>query len=416
MKNFTKLFALASTIILAAGLFMGCGKKKLTENVEIMYWEQEDGNFQGLLDEISREFEKQNPKIKIKRTHYETEDLRKNFVSASQAEGGPDIVLGPNDNLGVFVPAGLVVPVDEVVDSDLINQLDTKALEAAKYYGKQYMLPDRNGNELVLLYNKKLVPTPPKTFADLIKISKDLKKKNKVSYGLVFNLVEPFFTIPFLGAFGGRVFDDVSADKPQPTLNTEAVTKWLTFLKDIQNQGVIPKEADYDVANDLFKKGKAAFIINGPWSFGDYQKAGLDFGIAPIPPINGKWPAPYSAVKGFCIAEHVANDNAKKEAVRRFLAFLMQKDTQLRMAKIHRQLPTNLKALKDKQVTKDPLILGQKEQLDKCIPMPIITEMRAIWDSVKPVQQEVFAGKIKPEAAGAKMQKKAEEGIKALGV
>ena len=48
--------------------------------------------------------------------------------------------------------------------------------------------------------------------------------------------------------------------------------------------------------------------------------------------------------------------------------------------------------------------------------MPNITQMRAIWDAIKPVQQNVLSGKTKPEDAGAIMQKKAEEGIKALGL
>ena len=48
--------------------------------------------------------------------------------------------------------------------------------------------------------------------------------------------------------------------------------------------------------------------------------------------------------------------------------------------------------------------------------MPVVTQMRAIWDAIKPVQQDVLSGKTKPGDAGAIMQKKAEDGIKALGL
>ena len=57
--------------------------------------------------------------------------------------------------------------------------IDPKALEAAKFSGKQYMLPDRNGNELLVAYNKKLVPTPPKTFEELEAMGLQLKKDRK---------------------------------------------------------------------------------------------------------------------------------------------------------------------------------------------------------------------------------------------
>jgi arabinogalactan oligomer/maltooligosaccharide transport system substrate-binding protein len=430
VKSIKKVVAFLAVLALSVGLLAGCGKKEeqtsTTTNttnttstepskpVEIAFWEQDDANLQKVFDELIAEFEKQNPNIKVKRSHFETEDLRKNFTSASLGTTGPDIVLGPNDNLGVFVPGNLIQPLEDIMGADFFSKFDPKALEAAKFAGKQYMLPDRNGNELILAYNKKLVPQAPKTFEELIEISKKLQAEKKVQYGLVFNEVEPFFTIPFLGAFGGKVFDDVNSENPKPTLNTEEVKNWMIFIKKLHTDKVIPKEADYDVANNLFKEGKAAFIINGPWGFGDYSKAGIDFGIAPIPTVNGKYPAPYSAVKGYCVSAGVT-DPDKKAAVKKFLEFVNTKDSQLKLAEQHKQLPTNLEALQDPKVTQDPLILAQKEQLDKCVPMPIITQMRAIWDAIKPVQQEVFAGKTKPEDAPAKMQQKAEEGIKALG-
>jgi arabinogalactan oligomer / maltooligosaccharide transport system substrate-binding protein len=426
MKNIKRVVALACTLALTGGIFAGCAKKTTEQPageqpaatnkpVTIAFWEQDDPNAQKVLDELIKEFQGKHNHITVKRTHQETEDLRKNYTSASLGKTGPDIVLGPNDNLGVFVPGGLVVPASDIMGDDFFKTLDQNSLAAAKYNGKQYMIPDRNGNELILIYNKKLVPEAPKTFEELIEISKKLQAEKKVQYGLVFNIVEPFFTIPFLGAFGGKVFDDVNAAKPQVTLDTPAVKEWMTFLKNLHNEKVIPKEADYDVAHNLFKEEKAAFIINGPWSFGDYQQAKMDFGIATIPTINGKYPAPYSAVKGYTISASVANDKDKKEAVKLFLAFLNSKEAQLKMVDAHNQMPTNVEAIKDGKIQNNPLIAGQKDQLDKATPMPIITQMRAVWDGIKPIQQEVFAGKTKPEEAGAKMQKKAEEGIKALG-
>lgn len=425
MKSIKKLVALVCVLTLAMSLFAACGKKEAAntsttatpteaKKVEIAFWEQDDANAQKILDSLIADFQTANPNITVKRSHYETEDLRKNYTSASLGSTGPDIVLGPNDNLGVFVPGNLVQPVDEIM-GDFLSKLDPKALEAAKYSGKQYMIPDRNGNELILAYNKKLVSEAPKTFEELIETSKKLKAEKKVQYGLVFNEVEPFFTVPFLGAFGGKVFDDVNAASPKPTLNTDAAKNWMVFMKKLHTDGVIPKEADYDVANNLFKDGKAAFIINGPWGFSDYQKANIDFGIVPIPTINGNYPAPYSAVKGYTISASVT-DPDKKAAVKKFLEFVNSKDAQLKMVDAHQQPPTNLEALQDDKITKNPLILAQKDQLDKCVPMPIITQMRCIWDAIKPVQQEVFAGKTKPEAAPAIMQQKAEEGIKALGL
>lgn len=422
MKNTKRVVALACSVILATGVLAGCGKKDdastsasgSSKKVTINFWEQDDANAQKTLDGLIKDFQDKNSNITVKRTHYETEDLRKNYTSASLGTTGPDVVLGPNDNIGVFVTGSLIQPIDDVIGADSLKNFDSKALEAAKYQGKQYMLPDRNGNELLLMYNKKLVPEAPKTFEEVIEASKKLQADKKVQYGLVFNEVEPFFSIPFLAAFGGSSFDDVNAKAPKPTLNTQAVKDWMTFLLKLKTDGVIPKEADGTVADSLFKEGKAAFVINGPWGFADYQKANVDFGIIPIPTVNGKSPAPLSAVKGYTVSASV-KDKDKKEAVKKFIEFVNTKEAQLKMVDAHKQTPTNLEAMKDDKITKDPQILVQKEALAKAVPMPIITQMRAIWDAMKPVQQEVLSGKTKPEDSAAKMQKTAEEGIKALG-
>ena len=421
MKNVKKVVSLACIAALTVSVLAGCGKAatdtKTTDTnkkVTIALWDQDDPGAQKVLDTMIADFTKANPNITVKRSHYETEDLRKNYTSASLGTTAPDIVLGPNDNLGVFVPGTLIQPLDDFFDAGFLDKFDKGALEAAKYEGKQYMLPDRNGNELLLMYNKKLVPEAPKTFEELEKIGLQLKTEKKVQYGLVFNEVEPFFTIPFLGAFDGKVFDDLTAKSPKATLNTDAVKSWLTFLKKIHDEGLIPKEADGTIADTLFKEGKAAFIINGPWGFADYQKAKVDFGIVAIPSINGKNPAPYSAVKGYTVTANLSAD--KKDAVKKFLTFVNSKDNQLKMVDAHQQLPTLTEAINDSKISSNPLIAAQQDPLSKATPMPIITQMRAIWDAIKPVQQQLFAGKVKPDAAAETMQKKAEEGIKALGI
>ena len=50
----------------------------------------------------------------------------------------------------------------------------------------------------------------------------------------------------------------------------------------------MPRECDYQLMDTLFKEGKAAMIVNGPWSWSDYRKAGIDLGIAPLSDAAGR--------------------------------------------------------------------------------------------------------------------------------
>lgn len=423
MKNIRKTIAFIFAAVLLGGILPGCTDKKkggqnttVTENnkVIINFWEQDAPNAQKILDKLIADFQKENEGIVVKRTHVESEDMKKNYTSASLGKNGPDLVLGPKDNLTSFINGKLIVPAVDIVGEDFFKMLDLVSLDIAEYNGKQYMIPDRQGNELMLIYNKKIVAQPPKTFEELVSLSKKLQEDKKVQYGLAINEAEPLFTIPFLSVFGGKVLDNLNVDKPRITLDTNAVKEWMVFMKGLYDDGIIPKDTNYDSANNLFKEGKAAFIINGSWSFDEYKKANIDFGTTTIPSISGKYPAPYASVKGYTISANVAGDKDKKSAIIKFLTYMNSKDTQLKLAEVHSELPTNVEAIKDVKIENNQLLVNQKDQLSKSISMPVANEMSAVWTGIKEIQQEVFKGRIKPEEAPSKMQKKAEEEIKKL--
>lgn len=376
--------------------------------VELAYWEQDDpGTVDPIWDEIDAAVTAKYPNITITRTHLETEQLRTNFQTTVAAGEGPQVLSGPDDNLGVFGTANTAMVLDNFVTPELLASLDPKALDGAKIGGKLYGIPYRFGNALCLLYNKKLVTTPPTTADELIATAKSLTKGG--NYGLVYNMNEPFFFIPFLGGFGGKVFDD----QGKITLNTDAMKNALQFAYDLKfTNKVMPKEANYDVASNLFKEGKAAMIINGPWTFKEYKDAGIDLGIARIPQMpGGTWAAPYTSNKVLVVSANV-KDEAVVDAVNKFIETVCSPENQLKLAKVVSEIPTNLEAQKDPYVTGDPDLKAFYDQMSVGTPMPIIPEMRCVWDGFRPSLEAVMGGKQKPADAAAAAQTKAEELLK----
>ena len=135
--------------------------------------------------------------------------------------------------------------------------------------GQHWGIPLSYGNNLMLLYNKKLVDKAPADTAELIKMAQDFQAKNPNKVGLAFNQTEPFWLVPWLGGFGGKVFAD---DGKTPTLNTPEMVKTLQLVSEFKNKDkIVPKECDYNCADSMFKNGDAAMIINGDWSLGDYS-------------------------------------------------------------------------------------------------------------------------------------------------
>ena len=380
----------------------------------LSFWEQDDPSAQVVMDQLIAEFEKANPNVKVERSHFETEDLRKNFAAAAIGSEGPDVVFGPNDNLGVFVPGGFIYSMEKVYGKAyIINKFDANALQASMYEGEIFLLPDRNGNELCLIYNKKLIPNAPKTMEELIATTKKLQAEKKVDYGLAFNTVEPFFTVPFLGAFDTFVMDNPSSEKnAKPTLDNPGIGKMFAYLKGLMDDKIAPRGVDYGAAEGLFKEGKVACLINGPWSFAGYVDAGMSIGITRIPSVGGKYPTSWTAVKGYCISANTKNlDLAKK-----FVDFMTSADAQIKLVPAHNQIPTVPAAMTAPVVTNNVLLAAQTEAVKYGVAMPIVPQMRACWDALKAVQADVFSNMIKPEEAPAKAQKLCLDALKQMGI
>ena len=178
--------------------------------------------------------------------------------------------------------------------------------------------------------------------------------------------------------------------------------------------GILPAECSYDQASNLFKTGDAAFIINGPWSFEEYKNAGINLGVACIPKVDGAdYPTPYVSSKVLMLNRNLQGD--KLEYAKKFIEFACNKQNQMKLSNVINEFPTNKEAMADLEAIASDELLALKEQIDKCVPMPIVPKMRAVWDGMTPTFQKIWSGKINSTAAIREMQRTAEDKAKALG-
>lgn len=387
----------------------------LAKTTEITLWEQMEPAVRPAYIKIVDEFMKKNPDVKVNVVHYSNEDLRTQFQNASLAGQGPDIVYGPNDNIGIFMVSDLIKPIDKVVSKDLIKQFNEGALKSGMYDNQLYLLPEFLGNQIALLYNKKLVPNAPKTWEEFLKIAKsnravDSKDKANSKYGFLYNEKEPFWFVGFYNGFGGEIFDS----KENPTLDNKAMVESLTFIRDIRNKYDLGEAGmDYDIASQLFKQGKAAMILNGAWSWKEYEDAGINLGVAPMPiPSKNGYALFTNASKGYSLSENTSDK--KSEALNKFFDYIFSPEINAEIALNQSQSPGIEAARELPQVKNDKLMQDSIETIKYTVPMPVVPEMRAIWDAMRPNLEAVLNGKMTPEEAAKKMQKDAVEGIKII--
>ena len=377
--------------------------------VNLILWTKEGEEALDWNKSLIEEFMKANPNITIelvKKTNVEV--LREDFLTASLAGAAPDILWTVSDHAGPFVAAGIVEAVDNFFD---LNMYVDSAMDAVKLEGKYWGIPISNGNQLMLLYNKKLIAEAPKDTDELFTVGKKLTTGG--NYALVWNQTEPFWLVPWLGGFKGKVFAE---DGVTPTLNTPEMIATLKFLHDMKfDAKIVPLECDYDGADTLFKEGKAAMIINGDWSISGYIGVlGDDLGIARIPKVSatGEWPKPYTSGVYFMLTEGISGDKLK--AAQDFIGFVSSKEKQLEMVKLLNRLPAVKEALEDPLITENPILKGSADQMVVGTPMPTVLEMRCNWDSMKPEMLAVLADTKSPEDAVKLMQSSAESCIKSL--
>jgi maltose-binding protein MalE len=201
-------------------------------------------------------------------------------------------------------------------------------------------------------------------------------------------------------------------DQGNPTLDNQGTVGGLRFIEDLRDKyRMIPAEADYNIADALFKDGKAAMIINGDWSWSGYRKAGIDIGVAPLPKITetGLWCAPMVSPKGYSINANVTVE--KLPLVAEFMRFIMAPENQLQTATALETMPTWKALYDDPAVRNDEILMNSEQQIERGRPMPVVPELRAIWDAMRPSYQAVLGGAKTPEQAARDMQRLALQKI-----
>lgn len=378
----------------------------------IVIWEQMDPQERERFEVNLDRYREAHPGLEISHTPYETEQLRTQFQTAAAAGSGPDLIFGPSDQVGPLSLLQLIYPLDEIMPAGFFDRFLASSLDTLN--GHIYAAPDQVGNHLVLCYDKALVPEPPQTAAEFIAIARKLTRPaaggQPARYGFVINATEPYWLIPFLTGFGGWVMDE----NDRPTLDTPAMVKALGFLRDLKDvHKVMPRESDYQVAETLFKEGQAAMIVNGPWSWSGYRKAGIDLGVAPIPRMpSGEWARPMAASKGYSINVNVTDE--KLPQVIDLLTFLTSADAQLQSAVELGILPSHRAAYNDSAVANDPIMHASQAAFEKGRRMPVVPEMRVLWDVMRPGLQNVMNGVKTPEEAARDMQKAALQQIEGM--
>jgi arabinogalactan oligomer/maltooligosaccharide transport system permease protein len=165
----------------------------------------------------------------------------------------------------------------------------------------------------------------------------------------------------------------------------------------------------------LFKQGKAAMIINGDWSWGDYKDAKIDFGIARIPMVSETklWPSPLVGTRGYSLNVNMKSP-AHLEAATKLLKFLTSAESEMAFSAKLGILPSLMASRESDVVKNNEILNASKEIMEVSRPMPIAPEIRAVWDSLRTQYQKLLANSLGPKEAADSAQILAQTQIREM--
>ncbi|TWP49289.1 ABC transporter substrate-binding protein [Lentzea tibetensis] len=412
-KRRRRLAAAMGAALVAVPVLAACGSGDGGITVNVYKYNQE--NFQAIVDGCNA---KANGKYKIvyNKLPREADGQREQMVRRLAAEDDSMDVLALDVTwTAELAKAGWIKEFTGSVKSQVENGTIQTPLDTASYEGKLYGAPD-NTNVQLLWYRGDLVPTPPKTWDEMIQMAEDLVAQGKpgliAAQGKQYEgLVVLFNTL--VNSNGGTILDE---NGTKAIVDDKAVEALEALKKLATSKAIDPSfsNSTEDPARLLMESGKAAFQLNWPYVYAAAQKK-PDFAA------NFKW-APYPTVSGdkskvtvgginYAVSNYTLHPDESFEAVLCLRGAESQK-----LAAIKDGVPPTLKEVYDdpEMATAYPMKDAILETLENASVRP----RTPAYQNVSTVISTILSppGSIDPKATGDRLRTELQNALDSKGV
>ena len=358
---------------------------------ELVIWVSGDKAYKGIR-QIGAEFTK-DTEIKVKVEV--PENITDRFQQAAASGSGPDIIFWAHDRYGEWAKSGLLTPLTPTPEFKKgINNIGWEAMTSnGKIYGYPISL-----EAISLIYNKDILPNPPKSFEEMFLLAKKLKKqpipgnpKEKGITTIMWDQVQPYFTMPLLAANGGYVFKKTAKgyDVKNTGVNDKGAMIGADMLVEMIEQNVMPRGVDYGVMESSFNKQKVAMMITGPWAWSNLDKNKINYGVASLPTLDGKPARAFVGVWGAAFNHASPNHAIAQEFMENYL--LSQHGLTVMNDDVPLGAVANIQMMK--KLMKDQRIAATYKNVEQGLIMPNVPEMGKFWSAMETALRNITSGR-----------------------
>jgi maltose/maltodextrin transport system substrate-binding protein len=372
-----------------AGVTAAVPAAQANEPLQLLVWINGDKGYNGLQKVGDRFAAESGVRVVVQHP----EGAPDKFQSSTGAGKGPDIFCWPHDRVGEWARSGLIVPV--YPRQKLRDTIEPSAWQAFEYKGKTWGYPLAI-EAIGLIYNKQLVPVPPKDFDEIPALDRQLVARGKKA--ILWDYDKSFFSFPLLAGAGGYIYGrDVKGgyDVRDIGINNAGSVAGAQVLVDLIKGGQMPRGVTYAEMESAFADGDVAMMISGPWAWDNAKKAHIDFGVGPIPGVHGQPAKPFVGVLG-CM---VTAPSKVKDIAREFIETYLLRIDSLKTINADVALGTPANKALYAELAADPNIRATMENARRGEPIPNIPETGKFWTAADAALEAITQGRQAPKAA-----------------
>ena len=386
-----------ATTVLTMGLIGGMliGNSAMTvsasEVKELELWHYWSAPNDQVMEAYVAKFNETHPDIQVKVTNVPYAEYTQKALVQAAAGNGPDIFLYGCNDTATLAEAGVLGPMNEIVEAGGFEERFLPLVMASHEYNDNYYGLPIYGNCLALFYNKELVPEAPTTWEELLKVCEEVSGDD--CYGLAFCGAETeegaFQFLPWLWSAGADL----------DSVDSEAGIKAFDLYNQLIDNDYISKEvvswSQYDAALQ-FVAGRAAMMINGPWNVQTVdESAEFDYSVTVIPALNGE----HASILG---GESLGvSADVDMEAAKVFFDWLYSEEIYEALVIDVGQLPADKEMLMDARYQDDPIQKAFVDNLLVAKPRAYGPQYLEMSEAIQTAYSAVLSGAKEPAEATA---------------
>jgi multiple sugar transport system substrate-binding protein len=283
----------------------------------------------------------------------DTDAAHQYFLTALEGGAAFDVFVVDIIWVQEFARAGWIADISDAFPSELIRRdFIAGAADAVLSNGRVFAVPWYVDVGL-LFYRSDLVPRPPKTYSELEQFIDEARRKDPALHGylwqgrqyegLVCNVYETIWG-----------HGDPSAGNPLH-IDTKPAESGLSYLHSLFQRGISPasvKSASEEDSRRLFQNGRAVFMRNWPYAWGEAQAKDSmvrgKVGFAPLPTVNGE--TGHGALGGWQLALNARSASKNRAAAIRLIEHLTSFASSRALALAYGRNPARRAVYEDSQL------------------------------------------------------------------